>query len=78
MPNWQDLIDDVGAVAPATGAPYAGPAYNSTPFGLCPCGHLWLNHDVDEYSGDGSETCCVWGCTQAGCPGRTPSMEVAA
>jgi len=40
------------------------------PWGTCPCGHFWLQHDVDEYSGDGSETCCVDGCAQTGCPGR--------
>lgn len=39
-------------------------------FGRCPCGHLWLSHDVEEYTGDGSETCCVHSCRQEGCPGR--------
>lgn len=37
---------------------------------LCPCGHLMLWHDVEEYSGDGTELCCWPDCTQAGCPGR--------
>lgn len=37
----------------------------------CPCGHSWMAHDVDEFPGDGSETCCVEGCDQTGCPGRT-------
>lgn len=36
----------------------------------CSCGHPWLRHDVEEYRGDGSETCCVEGCPQIGCPGR--------
>jgi hypothetical protein len=39
----------------------------------CPCGHVWHAHDVDEYSGDGSEMCCVHGCEQSGCPGRQRS-----
>lgn len=38
----------------------------------CPCSHLMLHHDADEYRGDGTETCCVEGCDQAGCPGRSP------
>jgi hypothetical protein len=41
--------------------------------GFCPCGHLWHVHDVDEYRGDGSETCCHPGCQQHGCPGRVPA-----
>lgn len=46
-------------------------------FSYCPCGHLWLHHDVNEYSGDGTEMCCVDGCTQTGCPGRqTPTEEM--
>lgn len=45
-----------------------GPA---NPWAVCGCGHLWLRHDVDEYPGDGSETCCVEGCDQNGCPGRS-------
>lgn len=44
---------------------------SSSPWGLCPCGHPWIRHDIEEYRGDGSETCCVDGCTQGGCPGRT-------
>ena len=42
------------------------------PHAFCACGHLWLRHDVEEYGGDGSETCCVEGCSQEGCPGRMP------
>jgi hypothetical protein len=42
----------------------------TNPWALCPCGHPWLLHDIEEYSGDGTETCCVEGCSQAGCPGR--------
>jgi hypothetical protein len=42
----------------------------TNPWASCPCGHLWLCHDVNEYSGDGTETCCVEGCDQTGCPGR--------
>lgn len=45
---------------------------NYSPFDHCACGHMWLWHDVDEYTGDGSETCCVDGCEQNGCPGRQP------
>jgi hypothetical protein len=41
-----------------------------TPWTNCPCEHPWLRHDVDEYRGDGTETCCVEGCDQTGCPGR--------
>lgn len=41
----------------------------------CACGHLWLLHDVEEYRGDGSETCCVEGCPQTGCPGRQVTGE---
>ncbi len=37
----------------------------------CPCGHLWLVHDIEEYDGDGSDTCCAEGCDQVGCPGKT-------
>jgi hypothetical protein len=40
------------------------------PWQRCACGHLWLSHDIEEYSGDGSEMCCVVGCDQDGCPGR--------
>lgn len=43
------------------------------PWGYCPCGHLWLRHDVDEYRGDDSEMCCVEGCDQTKCPGRQPA-----
>ena len=42
----------------------------TNPWGYCGCGHLWMAHDVDEYRGDGSETCCTWECDQNGCPGR--------
>lgn len=41
--------------------------------GKCDCGHPWGIHDVNEYKGDGTETCCVHGCDQNGCPGRTQS-----
>lgn len=40
----------------------------------CACGHFWLQHDIEEYRGDGSETCCVEGCNQVGCPGRMASQ----
>jgi hypothetical protein len=40
------------------------------PLAVCRCGHVWMVHDVEEYSGDDSETCCVEGCNQNGCPGR--------
>lgn len=43
----------------------------------CLCGHPFGAHDVEEYSGDGSEMCCVQGCSQWGCPGRTPAEEIA-
>ncbi len=47
------------------------------PWQRCACGHLWLSHDIEEYSGDGSEMCCVVGCDQDGCPGRQqPAIEV--
>lgn len=39
----------------------------------CPCGHLWLFHDVAEYHGDGSDLCCVEGCGQDDCPGGAQS-----
>lgn len=42
----------------------------SNPHALCACGHPWAIHDVNEYRGDGTETCCVTGCEQTGCPGR--------
>jgi hypothetical protein len=42
-----------------------------TPWDLCPCGHFWLMHDVEEYTGDGTEICCADGCDQVGCPGRS-------
>jgi hypothetical protein len=45
------------------------------PDSLCPCGHPWGIHDVDEYRGDGSEMCCVTGCPQTGCPGRRPREQ---
>jgi len=41
------------------------------PWTRCACGHLWMSHDIEEYTGDGSETCCVVGCDQVGCPGRS-------
>lgn len=41
----------------------------------CPCGHFGIQHDVYEYRGDGSETCCVEGCSQVGCPGRNNEEE---
>ncbi len=40
------------------------------PWGLCPCGHLWLLHDVEGVDEDGdplSPLCCVTDCDQAGC-----------
>lgn len=46
----------------------------TNPWLPCPCGHPWLRHDVNEYSGDGTETCCVEGCSQAGCPGRAAPL----
>jgi hypothetical protein len=42
------------------------------PVGLLPMWHVWMRHDIEEYSGDGSEMCCVEGCDQAKCPGRQP------
>jgi hypothetical protein len=42
------------------------------PWQRCACGDLWLSHDVEEYRGDGSEMCCIPGCSQKGCPGRMP------
>lgn len=42
----------------------------NNPDGLCPCGHPWGIHDVNEYRGDQTEMCCVTGCAQDGCPGR--------
>lgn len=45
-------------------------------YGMCACGHPWGAHDVEEYRGDGSETCCVEGCDQAGCPGRLAADRV--
>ena len=47
----------------------------NNPDGLCRCGHPWGIHDIDEYRGDGSEMCCVTGCTQTGCPGRRPRAQ---
>lgn len=41
----------------------------------CACGHLMMRHDIEEYDGDGSDTCCVEGCGQVGCPGRTNEEE---
>lgn len=49
--------------------PYAG-RDPSNPWARCECGHLWVSHDIEEYTGDGSEMCCVVGCNQAGCPGK--------
>jgi len=43
-------------------------------FKICPCGHPWATHDVEEYTGDGTETCCVAGCDQQGCPGRAQAV----
>ena len=45
------------------------------PWVWCSCGHMWMRHDVNEYSGDGTETCCVEGCDQRGCPGRAAPRE---
>lgn len=50
----------------------------SNPHALCECGHPWGIHDVNEYRGDGSETCCVTGCAQKGCPGRRPAVIMCA
>lgn len=37
---------------------------------LCACGHPWMPHDVEEYDGDGTDTCCVDGCSHPQlCPG---------
>ena len=47
---------------------------HTTPWAPCACGHPWLRHDVTEYRGDGSEMCCVEGCAQNGCPGKTVSL----
>lgn len=38
---------------------------------LCRCGHPWGAHDIEEYTDDGSDMCCVSGCSQEGCPGRS-------
>ena len=46
-------------------------------YARCDCGHLWLHHDIDEYRGDGTETCCVEGCDQVGCPGKRQQPEAA-
>lgn len=35
-----------------------------------PCSHGKVLHDVEEYDGDGTDTCCVDGCE---C-GRVPAM----
>jgi len=52
----------------------AAPAEKTSPpawLERCACGHIWLRHDVAEFSGDGTaELCCVEGCDQNGCPGR--------
>lgn len=42
---------------------------------LCPCGHAWLLHDVLAHDGDGTDLCCVEGCDQKACPGRTSTDE---
>jgi hypothetical protein len=47
------------------------PSLPRSAFDRCPCGHPWIRHDIEEYDGDGSDTCCVEGCSQVGCPGRT-------
>lgn len=39
----------------------------------CACGHLMIHHDIDEHPG--TELCCVEGCDQKGCPGRTPNVQ---
>jgi hypothetical protein len=49
--------------------PYAG-RDPTNPWGYCACGHPWMRHDVEEYTGDESEMCCVEGCDQAQCPGK--------
>lgn len=45
-------------------------------FTRCPCGHLFLHHDIAEYDGDGSDLCCVEGCDQASCPGRQAKIDL--
>lgn len=44
----------------------------SRAFTRCPCGHLFLHHDINDCDGDGSDLCCVEGCDQRACPGRNP------
>ena len=46
-----------------------------SPFSYCPCGHMWMAHDIDEYDGDGTDLCCTVGCDQTGCPGRSGKDE---
>lgn len=53
------------------GLPYVD---TSNPYAMCGCGHIWMAHDIEEYTGDGSETCCVVGCPQTGCPGRRQAV----
>ena len=55
--------------------PYAGRDPTNS-WRSCACGHFWLQHDVEEYRGDGSETCCVEGCDQARCPGKVSRAAV--
>jgi hypothetical protein len=31
-------------------------------------------HDIEEYTGDGSEICCAEGCDQSRCPGKVPRV----
>lgn len=35
-----------------------------------PCPHGAILHDVEEYRGDGTETCCAEGCTCRGVNAR--------
>jgi hypothetical protein len=61
-----DAVRDAYGLGPHPTTPRRG----NNPWAFCACGHAWINHDVDEYVGDDSDTCCVEGCDQAGCPGK--------
>ncbi len=43
------------------------------PWQFCPCGHLWLLHDVEDLNGT-NPTCCVDGCDQEGCRDRDRAL----
>ena len=63
-------VDLPAYVAAARGSIGSGTCSGDGSWKYCACGHFWLQHDIEEYRGDGSETCCVEGCDQVGCPGR--------